>query len=88
MGLSITKGTVYTKLEIPLQKGDLINGSSDKLSASEINKWEDNGWLIDHLRHLADYLEETNPRIINIGLKMDCDYKSPKLYVECFERRI
>lgn len=78
MALSIEKSNVFTKWEIPLQHGDL--------PPDEINDWEDNTWLIEHLRQLADKIESDNPRIIHIGLSTDCQYKCPKLYLELFER--
>lgn len=79
MGLSITKSTTLTKWEIPLMKGDL--------PPIDINNWEDNSWIIEHLRQLADKIEAESPRIINIGLKTDCQYKSPKLYLELYEKK-
>lgn len=79
MALSIENSTTLTKWEIPLQKGDL--------PPNEINDWDDNSWLIEHLRQLADKIEAENPRVINIGLRTDCQYKCPKLYLELYERR-
>lgn len=79
MGLGITKSTTLTTWEIPLQKGDLPE-------AGEINNWDDNSWLVEHLRQLADKIAEENPRVINIGLRTDCQYKCPKLYIELYER--
>jgi len=78
MGLSIEKTNTLTKWEIPLQKGDL--------PPVEINDWNDNSWLVEHLRQLADKIESENPRIINIGMRTDCQYKAPKLYIELYER--
>lgn len=78
MALSIEKSTTLTRWEIPLQKGDL--------SPTQINDWDDNSWLVEHLRQLADKIEQENPRVINIGLRTDCQYKCPKLYLELFER--
>jgi len=79
MALGITKTDILTKWEIPLMKGDL--------PPDDINDWDDNSWIVEHLRHLANKIEEENPRIINIGLRTDCQYKSPQLYVEVFNRR-
>jgi len=78
MALGIIKSDTMTKWEIPLMKGDLPDN---------INDWDDNSWMVEHLRQLADKIEKENPRIINIGLKTDCQYKSPQLYVELYERR-
>lgn len=78
MALAITKDSVFTKWEIPLMQGDL--------SPDHINDWSDNSWMIEHLRQLADKIERENPRIINIGLRTDCQYKTPQLYIEIFER--
>jgi len=80
MALGITKSETMTKWEIPLEQGDLPE-------AGEINDWDDNSWLVAHLRQLADEIEKENPRILNIGLRTDCQYKSPKLYIEFYERR-
>jgi len=78
MGLGMTKEGVYTKWEIPLMQGDL--------PPDNINDWSDNSWMVEHLRQLADKIEKEKPRIINIGLRTDCQYKTPQLYVELFER--
>jgi hypothetical protein len=80
MGLSIEKTTTLIKWSIPLQKGDL--------PPTEINDWDDNSWLVEHLRQLADKIETENPRIINIGMETDCQYKCPKLYLKLYERTI
>lgn len=79
MGLAITKTSTVTIWEIPLQQGDLSPGY--------INNWEDNSWLIEHLRQLADKIEEEDPRILKIGLRTDCQYKCPNLYLELFEQK-
>ncbi len=78
MGLGITKSDTLTKWEIPLQKGD---------APTSVNDWDDNSWLVEHLRQLADKIEKENPRIINIGMRTDCQYKTPQLYIELYERR-
>ena len=75
MGLSITKSTTLTSWAIPLTT------SSDE-------KWEDNTWIIEHLRHLANKIEEENPQIYSIGIKSDAQYKSQNLVLELFEREI
>ncbi len=79
MSISIKNSTTSTKWEVALQKGDLP-------SAGEINDCDDNSWLISSLRQLADKIESENPRIINIGLSTDSQYKCPNLYLELFER--
>lgn len=79
MGLTISKSNTLTNWEIPLVQGDL--------PPDKINDWDDNSWIIEHLRQLADKIEKENPRIINIGLRTDCQYKSPRLYIELYERR-
>ena len=79
MALGITKSDTMTKWEIPLMQGDL--------PPDNINNWDDNSWMVEHLRQLADKIEKENPRIINIGLRTDCQYKSPQLFVEVYERR-
>lgn len=78
MGLGINKTDTSTIWEIPLQKGDL---------PSDINDWDDNSWMVEHLRQLADKIESENPRILNIGVRINCQYKTPMLYIEAYERR-
>lgn len=78
MGLGITKSDVMTKWEIPLMSGDL--------PPDHINDWSDNTWMVEHLRQLANKIEEENPKIINIGLRINCQYKTPQLYLELYER--
>lgn len=78
MGLAITKTLTLTTWEIPLMQGDL--------PPDQINNWEDNSWMVEHLRQLADKIESESPRIINIGLRTDCQYKCPKLYVDLYEK--
>lgn len=77
MALGITKLDNIVQWEIPLMKGDL--------PPDNINDWTDNSWIVEHLRVLADKIEKENPKIHNIGLTTDCQYKSPKLYIEFYE---
>jgi len=79
MGLSIEKTSTLTTWEIPLQTGDL--------APIDINDWDDNSWMVEHLRQLADKIESENPRIINIGMRINCQYKTPILRVDLYERR-
>lgn len=79
MALGIIKSDTTTRWEILLTQGDL--------PPDEINNWNDNTWIIGHLRQLADKIEKENPRIINVGLYTDCQYKSPRLYLEFYERK-
>ncbi len=74
MALSKSKGPVYTTYNIPLV------GSKD-------SRWVDNTWIVEHLRQLADTIEEEQPRIYRVGIDMDAQYKSPALFLECFESR-
>jgi hypothetical protein len=61
MALSIEKGYALTKVSIPLHAGD------DK-------EMRDNTWLVEHLRQLANHIEETNPKIYKIGLGFSKQY--------------
>jgi hypothetical protein len=79
MGLAIINSETLITWEIPLVYGDL--------PPDNINEWDDNSWMVEHLRQLADKIEKENPRIINIGLRMNCQYKCPNLYIELYERR-
>jgi hypothetical protein len=74
MALSKSKGPVYTKYNIPLF------GSKD-------SRWVDNTWIVEHLRQLANTIEEEQPNIYRVGIDMDAQYKSPALFLECFESR-
>ncbi len=76
MGLGILKEGVFTTWEIPLIKG--------QLSDDTVDHWEDNTWIISHLRQLADQIEIENPRIINIGLVTDGVYNSPMLFIQFY----
>ena len=77
MALGITKVGEMVRWEIPLMQGDLPPVFN--------NDWTDNTWIVDHLRMLANKIESNNPRIHNIGLMTDCQYKSPRLYIEFYE---
>lgn len=74
MGLAITREGTMTKWEIPL------SGYHDPT-------WEDNTWIAGHLKQLAEKIEEENPRIINFGIRTDCDYKSVKFFIDLYERK-
>lgn len=73
MGLGITKDGIFDIYSIPL------------VSMQDV-EWLDNSWLTEHLRHLAQKIEETNIRIYSVSLEVDCQYKSPKIVVRGFEK--
>jgi len=75
MALSIERSTTLKKM-----------GDSFTKRRFAANRNKHNSWLVEHLRQLADKIEEENPRAINIGLRTDCQYKCPKLYLELYER--
>ena len=60
-------------------KNDMIEWSMPLMSALNDPDWEDNSWIIEHLRHLASKIEKENPRIYSISLDMDVNYKCPNL---------
>lgn len=74
MALGIRKGKVTTIWEIPLVQGD---GTS--------NDWKDNTWIVEHLRQLADKIEEDNPSLYSISLNTGVQH-GPMLQLELFER--
>jgi len=74
MGLGIKNDGIYTEYSIPL------TSSIDK-------EWDDNSWICEHLRQLADKLEESNFDIYNIGIDLDHQYKSPHLTIKGWERK-
>lgn len=61
MGLGIEKSGIYTTYSIPFFSGDDAN-------------WEDNTWLVQHLRQLAGKIEEMKPRIVSVGLHQLAGY--------------
>jgi hypothetical protein len=72
MALGIHNDGIHTIYEIPL------NSSNDK-------KWNDRSWLIEHLRLLADKLEETKFEVYIVGIEMDSQYKTPNLFIKGWE---
>ena len=75
MALSITKeGTFDVVYSIPLVSGN-------------DSKWEDNTWLVDHLRHLADKIEEEQVNVYSMGVEMDAQYKSPRLVLKGWKKK-
>ena len=54
------------------------------LIGGEDKQWLDNTWIVEHLRQLADKIEDENPRIMNIGIKTDCGYKIPNLILDVY----
>ncbi|MGR3302884.1 MAG: hypothetical protein ACUZ8I_10340 [Candidatus Scalindua sp.] len=72
MGIGIEKGSSNTQWLMPL-----IGGNDDG--------WKDNTWLVDHLRQLADKIENEKPKIFSIGIKTDSNYSRPILEIIVFE---
>lgn len=70
MGLGITIGDCMTEFSVPLRHMDDV-------------EMRDNSWLVEHLRQLADKIEQTNPKIYKVGIEHNVQY-GPALYVECF----
>jgi len=71
MGIGVKKGELFTKISVPLVSG-------------ENKDWSDNTWLVEHLRQLAQMIEDENPQIHNIGIEIDANYKIPNLIVKSF----
>lgn len=46
--------------------------------------WIDNSWMVEHLRQLADKIEQEKPRIYSISLTLDVNYKCPNLILKSF----
>ena len=61
MALGKEKRSIYEVWSIPFFAGQDEN-------------WEDNSWLVEHLRQLANEIEEKNPRIMEIGVRQPCRY--------------
>jgi hypothetical protein len=74
MGLGIHSDGIHTVYEIPLNSG-------------HDEKWNDRSWLIEHLRQLADKLEETKFEVYVVGIEMDAQYKTPKLFIKGWEHK-
>ena len=73
MGIGIVKENTITKYEIPLRS---IND----------HNWDDNSWIIGHLRQLADTIEKNNFDIYSIGIEMNHQYNAPTLIIKGRER--
>lgn len=73
MGLGIHKDSSMTVYTIPLM------GGGDE-------KWEDNTWIVEHLRQLACKIEESRMKIISIGSEtINASEPIPELIVKGFE---
>ena len=73
MGIGINKNKGFEEWETPLI------GFRDY-------EWSDNTWIVDHLRQLADKIEAEAPKIYDIGVKLNSNYKSPILVLTCFSK--
>lgn len=50
------------------------------------NEWQDNTWLVDHLRQLADKIEKEKPRLYAAGFEADIQYFG-HFYVKVFPNK-
>jgi len=74
MALGIKKNNGDVTYDIPLV------GMKD-------GNWEDNSWMVEHLRHLADKIEESQIKIHHVGIEVGPNYKIPNLVVKGYDRR-
>lgn len=76
MALGIHKDSSMVVYELPLV------GSGDSL-------WNDNTWICEHLRQLADKIEDTNFQIMSIGVQtlINNDGAKPELIIKGYERQ-
>jgi hypothetical protein len=74
MALGIHNDGIHTVYEIPL------NSLHDE-------KWQDRSWIVEHLRQLADKLEETKFEIYSVGMEMNQQYKTPTLVIKGWEHK-
>lgn len=73
MALSIEKGTSCELWSVPV-------------AAYGDNDWSDNTWLVDHLRMLADKIEQENPKIYAVSIRSTIQY-APTICVEVFSNQ-
>lgn len=73
MGIGIDKFELYEIWDIPL----IGNVPAD---------WNDNTWIVQHLRQLANKIESENPKILHIGLKTDYNNHNPILEIKTFRK--
>jgi len=71
MGLGIETNGIYKEYSIPL-------------FSDQDKDWEDNTWITEHLRHLADKIEEDNIKIYEVRMDFDRQYKIPNLVIVTF----
>lgn len=68
MALSIEKQGIFKEYSIPLF------GNQDP-------DWEDNTWIVGHLRQLADTIERDKLKIFKVSIDIDANYKIPMLNI-------
>ena len=74
MGLGIHKERHLTVYSAPLRGMDDHN-------------WNDNTWICEHLRQLANKIEETDIDIYSMGIEMNHQYNAPYLVIKGWERK-
>jgi hypothetical protein len=76
MGLGIHKDGSMVVYELPLV-------------GNEDHKWDDNTWICEHLRQLADKIETTDFQIISIGMQTkNLGYVTyPEIVVQGYEQK-
>lgn len=72
MGLELEKNNGLTTYTVPL-------------FSKEDKNWEDNTWLVEHLRVLANKIEERNIKVSDIGIEMSSKHKNPSIVVKGIE---
>lgn len=73
MGLGVTFDGVHETWDIPVKH---VNDP----------EWKDNTWIVQHLRQLADKIEQENPEIYAVGMRTTVQY-GPSFYIEVFPKR-
>jgi hypothetical protein len=77
MGIGRDKRGCFDLIEVPL----ISSGITYPASITEKAGWEDNTWIVEQLRHLANIIEEENPNILSIGLQLTVNEHLPELVI-------
>lgn len=73
MALGIKTSDIYVVYDIPF------------FSAQD-EHWQDNTWICEHLRQLADTIERDKIKIFKTSLEFDHNYKIPHLQITTFKK--
>jgi len=72
MALSIESNNIFETWSIPL-------------ASNTDPQWKDNSWLVEHLRQLADKIENVDPQIYTFSIEASSQY-GPSFCVKSFKK--